>query len=347
MVEDAIDKSCASAGGAGCLIGVETADASRQFRRGPADRPFFLASATKLYVTAILCRLRARGLVDWDVPFQRFVPGLDTRGLHRLRGRDRTAEITVRHLLSHTSGLPDYFEGRRDDGPTTFARVRRSDQAWTVADVVDWSRSHQKPAFVPGQGGRALYSDTNYQLLGAVIEHSLGLSFAEAVQHEIARPLGLDRTWCFTTATLDRYDEVSPLRLDGVALRIPLAMASVGADGGMVSTVDDSIRFLRAFSGAELFPSPLLDEIQAGWRRIFFPLEYGTGMMRFALPWFLSPFRRFPPLVGHSGASGAFMFWCPETRVLLAGTVDDLTRRSAPFRLMLQARAAFLDGSAT
>lgn len=69
-------------------------------------------------------------------------------------------------------------------------------------------------------------------------------------------------------------------------------MASVGADGGMVSTVDDSIRFLRAFSGA-------------------------------------------------------FMFWCPETRVLLAGTVDDLTRRSAPFRLMLQARAAFLHGSAT
>jgi CubicO group peptidase (beta-lactamase class C family) len=114
-------------------------------------------------------------------------------------------------------------------------------------------------------------------------------------------------------------------------------MASVQADGGLVSSVDDSLVFLRAFFGGQLFSLAILAEIQAQWRSIFFPLTYGTGVMRFALPWILTLFRRFPPVVGHSGASGALMFYCPEWDLYVAGTVNQVQQRSQSFQLMIKA----------
>lgn len=343
-IDDLVQKARTSSGLSECVLGIETGEGCRVYRFGPGDRPFFIASATKLYVAALMVRLRERGLVEWDSPFIQYLPRLETARLHVLREIDYTPRITIRHLLSHTSGLPDYFEGRRNDGPSTFARVLDRDFGWTVQDVIDWSRSNQHPAFVPGERNRALYSDTNYQLLGAIIEHALGLPFAEALEQEITRPLGLSGTWCFSPASSDRYGDVAAMHEGHRALHIPLAMASVGADGGVVSTVDDMIHFLRAFFVGGLVPPPMLQEMQATWRRIFFPLMYGTGVMRFCVPAILSPFRRFPALIGHSGASGAFMFWCPQHDLFVAGTVNQIANRSLPFRLMLQAITAFHAG---
>lgn len=341
QIDRLIDKARASSGARECLLGIDAGNGDRRYRSGPADRPFFIASATKLYVVALMVRLRERGLIDWDAPFVQYLPRLDTARLHVLRGIDHTPRITVRHLLSQTSGLPDYFEGGRDDGPPVFARVLEHDFGWTVEDVIAWSRSRQRPAFAPGDRRRAHYSDTNYQLLGAIIAHALERPFSEALTDEITRPLGLGGTWCFTQASANRYDDIAVLWHGQRPLRIPLAMASVGADGGIVSTVDDSIRFLRAFFRGHLVPAPILQELQSTWRRVFFPLKYGTGLMRFEVPWLLSPFQRFPALIGHSGASGAVMFWCPQHDLFVAGTVNQIMNRSMSFRLMIQATAAF------
>lgn len=321
------------------LFAMESYDGKDSYRSGDGSRPFFIASATKLYTSTLLARLRERGVVDWDRPFVDYVPQLDVSNLHGSGPSDRTSRITVRHLLAQTSGLPDYFEGPRRDGATTVARLLDKDFAWNVGDVVRWSRDLQRPHFEPGRPGKAHYSDTNYQLLGAIIEQAYGVGFADVVQNEIARPLGLDHTWCIAPESVDRYDDVAVMRDGRSAPRIPLAMSSVGADGGIVSTLDDSIRFLRAFFSGALFGKGILDEMQAQWRKIFFPLEYGTGLMRFRVPWFFSPFKRFPDLVGHSGASGTVMFACPERELFVAGTVNQLRQRSAPYQLMMRALA--------
>jgi CubicO group peptidase (beta-lactamase class C family) len=340
-IDRLVERARASSRLGECVLGLETGDGTTSYRFGPGDRPFFIASATKLYVVALLVRLRERGLVDWDAPFVSYLPGLDTTRLHVLRGIDYTPRITIRHLLSHTSGLPDYFEGRRHDGRPIVERVLARDFGWTVEHVMEWSRAQQHPAFVPGEVGRALYSDTNYQLLGAIIEHACKLPFSDALTNEITRPLGLGATWCFTPATSRRYGEVAAMRHGSRELQIPLAMASVSADGGVVSTVDDSMRFLRAFFRGGLVSEPVLQELQGTWRRIFFPLKYGLGVMRFSVPMILSPFRRLPALIGHSGASGAFMFWCPQQDVFVSGTVNQMANRSLPYRLMLQAITIF------
>jgi D-alanyl-D-alanine carboxypeptidase len=298
---------------------------------GNPARRFFIASATKLYVTAILAQLRTEGRLDWDAPVAGYLADLDLAGLLVVKGVDRSGSMTVREVMAHTSGLADYFEGRRPDGPTTIERAIAADFGWQVEDVIAWTR-----AMRPGTPGKGLYSDTGYQVLGALIERGDERSFAEAVRARITEPLGLAATSVFGPADVPRFDEIAAMRWGDGSLRIPLAMASVQADGGIVSTLDDGLAFLGAFVGGRLFPRELLAEMQADWHRIFFPLQYGTGIMRFSMPRLLTGFRAVPPLVGHSGASGTVMFRAPDLGLTIVGTVNQAKHRSMPYQLMVR-----------
>lgn len=315
------------------LASVVTGDDDPAITHGDPDRPFFIASATKLFVTAIAARLRARGELDWDAPFAGYVPHLDVSGLCVIDGVDRTAQVTVRQLLAHTSGIADYFEGPRPDGATTMQRFLADDFAWDVHDVIRWTRE-MPAAFAPGAPGRALYSDTNYQLLGAVIERVTGRTFAGAVHEEVCAPLGLTRTWCLDRDSIDRYGEVARFRVGDALPWIPLAMSSVGADGGIASTLRDGQRFIRAFLGGELFDRSVIGEITAEWRRIFRPLRYGTGIMLFRLPRIMAPLGA-PDFIGHSGASGTVMFGVAGTATTIVLTTNQAERRDLPFRMMV------------
>ena len=258
-------------------------------------------------------------------------PGL-VRGLHAHRGTDHTDRITVRHLLAHTSGLPDYFMGKDASGTSLEVRLRRGiDTAWTAEDAVDIARG-MGPTFEPGHPGKALYSDTNFQLLGRIIEGATSRSFAEALRVEVIDPLGLADTWLFTGPDDDRP---IPLRDGPSRLLIPHAMASFGPDGGIVATAADLMRFLRGFFEGRLFDPAVLHGLRT-WNRIFFPLQYGVGLARFQWPRILSPLAAQPELLGHSGLSGAFAFWAPARGTYLAGTVNNIARPDRSFRLMLR-----------
>jgi len=294
--------------------------------------PFFVASTTKLYTAAIIHRLAERSVLSMDDRLiDRVEPG-EVDGLHVRRGVDRTPTITLRHLLEHTSGLPDYFSGRnrRKGEPSLEKQLRGNlDVSWNVQDVIRWARE-SGAVFAPGQGRRALYSDTNYQLLGRVIEHATSTSYNEALKNEVLEPLGLTDTWLY----VDPADQRPlPLRDARRTLSIPNAMASFGPDGGIAATSADLMRFLRAFHTGELFAS---EPLSGQYRRVFFPLQAGVGHLRFALPramwWRGTP----PDLRGHSGLSGAFAFVEVVSGTYFAGTVNDLAQPSRSFKLMLK-----------
>jgi D-alanyl-D-alanine carboxypeptidase len=296
-------------------------------------KQYFIASVTKLYTTAIVLQLRASGDLTFDTPAVDIL-GADTlTGLNTFGDTDRADDITIRHLLSHTSGIPDYFEAAPKGGESVMSRMLRDDVHWSFDDAVRTSR--ELPArFAPGTQGRALYSDTNFQLLGKVIETVTGGSYEAAVDERVIRRLGLDDTSLFTEATLDRVDTVSTFLNGRDPLRRPHAMASFGPDGSIVSTTDDGIELLRGFLAGDLFPAEYIDELTATWRTVFTPLEYGIGIMRFALPRILSPFAPVPPMIGHSGASGSVLYRVPDLDLYLCGTVNQVKNRSLPYRLM-------------
>jgi CubicO group peptidase (beta-lactamase class C family) len=301
-----------------------------------ASSPFFIASVTKLYTAAIVLRYLEGGRLTLD---DRLVDRVDHGRVDRLhihRGVDRTDEIRIRHLLAQTSGLPDYFRGRRPDGTTLERTLREGvDVAWSLDDVLDATR-RMGAVFPPGMRGKAHYSDTNHQLLGRVIELASGDSYEAALRREVIEPLRLERTWLYRDPADGRP---VPLRDGDHQLSIPRAMASFGPDGGIVATVDDLMRFVRGFFGGALFDRGVLPGLRT-YNRIFFPLQYGIGIARFAWPRILSPFAAQPELLGHSGLSGAFAFYAPARRTYLAGTVNNLARPDRSFRLMLGLLAA-------
>ena len=300
-----------------------------------APKQYFIASTTKLYVTAMIMQLRSEGRLDLDAPAARYLDASIMAGIHRLRGVDSGNSITVRQLLSHTSGIADYFEQRRRDGSSQFRDCLRHDSAWSFDDILSITRQ-LKPTFAPATQGKAFYSDTNYQLLGAIIEQLDGVSYEDALQKRIIEPLGLHQTYPFSKATLPRYDEVAPMLYGKKPLVIPQAMASVRADGGIVSTSDDGIAFLDAFMNGKLFPKHYLDEMQRTWNPIFPPLEYGVGMMRLALPRYYTLFMQMPPMVGHSGVTGALLFYMPQLDLYVSGTVNQIKKRSLSYNLMIR-----------
>lgn len=293
---------------------------------GP-DTPCFFASATKLIVATVLQQLATEGL-DLDAPFTQFLPM--TRVLV-VDGQDLTPQITIRHLMAHVSGLPDYFSSASPKTGLMGALMRGEDRAWTMAQAVDMARV-LRPVGLPGQMARAHYSDTNYQILDGVIEAVEGLPIAEVLDRRIFQPLGLRRTWLYTDPADTRP---APLRHLRDKLSIPQAMASFRGDGGLVTTTREGLAFLRALWSGRFGETGWLTN--GPFRPLFFPVTYGDGVMRFALPRWMTGFRRFPVLYGHSGHSGTVLFHAPETGASIAATVNQIDRPGAVFRLIMKA----------
>jgi CubicO group peptidase (beta-lactamase class C family) len=296
------------------------------------NRPYFIASTTKLFTTAIILGLRAEGRLELDDPISRFLDTATMRGLHVHRGVDRSDIITIRHLLSHTSGLPDHFQDKGLGGKSLEEElVSGRDRYWGFEQAMERTKE-MGALFPPGARGKAHYSDSNFQLLGRIIERITEESFAQVCLERIIRPLGLEDTYVYT----DPRDTVPrTLYYSRAPLSIPLYMSAAQADGGVVSTSHDLMVFLRAFMSGVLFPKAYISELQQ-WERIFFPLRAGIGIHLLRIPWIMDPTRSVPVFIGHSGLSGALAFYSPEDDLYIVGTVNQVARPDLSFRMMIK-----------
>ena len=174
----------------------------------------------------MIMQLRNEGRVALDAPASTYLDPSVMAGIHVLRGVDSSDRITVRELLGHTSGIADYFEQRRRDGSTQLARVLRQDFAWTFQDVLRITKEELTPMFAPSTPGKAFYSDTNYQLLGAIIEAIDGTTYETALHQRVLAPLALSGTYPFTLETVDRYATVAEMMYGKRRVTIPTAASS-------------------------------------------------------------------------------------------------------------------------
>ena len=326
----------------GAVVNIESGDQSFSWSGAAGnlkvESQYFIASTTKLYITAVVLKLRADGCLRLDDKISQYIPKDIITGIHTFKDVDYSYDITIRQLMSHTSGLPDYFQGKRENGKSLEAEITSGhDQHWTFEKVTSEVKK-MKSKFKPGTKGKAFYSDTNYQLLGRIIEIITEKKISDVFKEFIYAPLKLESTYLYEdsndTKPVSLYYKTQPLH-------IPLAMTSFGPDGGIVSTAKETMIFLRAFFNGQLFPKEYLDEL-ANWNRIFFPLEYGLGVARFKLPRIFSPFKPIPELIGHSGLSGAFAFYCPKKDLYLTGTVNQIANPSISYKLMIKIINSFV-----
>jgi CubicO group peptidase (beta-lactamase class C family) len=296
------------------------------------DQLYFIASTTKLFTTAIILKLRAEGKLSLDDKISNYIDKSILSGLHIYKGKDYSEELTIKHLLSHSSGLPDYFQGKGTSGKSLENEITEgNDQFWTFEQAIERTKI-MTPLFAPGTKGKANYSDANFQLLGKIIETITHKSYAENCKELIIKPLGLTKTYLYQDTT-DKTPKT--LYYKSKELNIPKAMSSFGADGGIVSNSADMLIFIEAFFTGKLFPSTYIDELQE-WNNIFFPMKSGIGIHLFKLPWIFNPTGAVPYFIGHSGLSGALAYYSPKENIFVVGTVNQVAHPDISFKTMIK-----------
>ncbi len=317
------------------MLGVQSDDGSINVRVAagaaePADA-YFIASITKMFTATIIMQLVDEQRLHLSDRVMGLLPDLDLVGLHRHDGSDHTGELDVRYLLHQTSGLADYFAGGLEED---FKQNR--DRAYDVADIVNIART-KGANFPPGDRNdrRSAYSDTNYQLLTAIIEATTGTTYAEAVHQRIAAPFGLTGTYVTGDESHSPGNPPQRLHHKGQPLDLGRALASERGAGGIVSTLDDQLRFSAAYHHGQLFDLRHIAEMHR-WNRLFFPIDYGYGIMRYRLPRWMTGFRQLPELIGHSGATNSFTFYAPDLGCHIVGTLNDLDKPARAFKLMMK-----------
>ncbi|UPK75959.1 beta-lactamase family protein [Nocardioidaceae bacterium SCSIO 66511] len=238
---------------------------------GPDDK-FRVGSLTKTFTASIVMQLVDEGKVSLDEPVETYLPGV-------VAGKNDGTKITVRDLLQHTSGIPDYLQIER------MLDLMNQFKAHTLAEVASWGLS--KPSqFEPGT--EYAYSNTNYIILGMVIEKVTGSSYGQELSSRIIEPLGLTNTY---------LPEPQHKPIEGPHVRgyfgqqfayldvTELIEPSMGlSGGGMVSTGSDAATFMQALADGEVVPQSLLDEMHAPNDLPGSAPDYGLGVDKFELP---------------------------------------------------------------
>jgi D-alanyl-D-alanine carboxypeptidase len=228
------------------------------------------ASITKMFVAAVVLQLAAEDKVNLDAPIERYLPG-------RIRGDGIDANaITVRQLLRHQSGLPEYF----DDTTEIPAEPVTADQ------LLDMALTH--PAqFAPGVSMK--YTNTNYVIAGLLIERLTGLPAADEITRRVITPLRLVDTYFpapgdtgLRAPFAHGYE-----RVDGRLRDVTEFNASAaGMSGMLVSTNEDTSAFITALLDGRVVPRPQLDQMMDA---VPMPdgdglLSYGLGLGKVSLP---------------------------------------------------------------
>ncbi len=248
------------------------------------DAQFRIGSVTKTFSAVVLLQLIGEGAAGLDDPVNDHLPGLLPDD-----------GITLRHVLNHRSGLWDYSNDMFAQTVPGFEAVRN--EVYPLRDLVALSTA--EPLTVE-PGSAYAYSNTNFVVVGLLVEHLTGQSLAEAYQERIIGPLGLAGTAYVHPETtmpgehVDGHltpDEAGEPLVDSTEQTVSWAQSA----GAMISTPGDLNRFTSALLGGELLAPEQLDVMlrvapsdDTGTR------HYGLGLRRYDLSCEVSVF-------GHTG----------------------------------------------
>jgi D-alanyl-D-alanine carboxypeptidase len=274
-----------------------------------AEVAFRIASVTKMMTATALLVLADQGRCRLDDPTGRHLPRNLVDRFQDSKGRAYGAAITLRQLLDHTSGLPNFFSQ-----PPILDAVRHGGgrRRFTPPDLVDLAAAGQPPTSPPGTA--RFYTDTGFLLAGLIIEALTRRPLQEAYRELVLDPAGMADTSLESSDEAPRRRDIAPHDLDGHDIT-DMDPTVDWAGGGLVSTAADLAAFLQALTRGQLLSAGAWSEMtrwQPGPAGYYD--DYGLGLGRY----------RFPAaqVVGHHGVWGAFAFWFPELDAVITGTVN-------------------------
>jgi D-alanyl-D-alanine carboxypeptidase len=287
------------------------ADRQRDLLMKP-DTLVHIGSVTKMFTAVVVLQLAGEGKIDLDAPIGRYLPGI-------VRFADST---TVRHLLSHTSGIYDYQE----DPQFIVEAYEDPEHMYDPAEMVAMA-DQVGIVFRPGTPGAWRYSSTNYVILGMLVEQVTGRTLAEELRARIFEPLELTHTFF---APYDDLEGTPAQGYIGAADRVVLSMTFVYGTANIVSTADDLRRFTEALFDGRLLADPSLalmtTLVDTGGAFAMPELEYGLGVMGARMSVGPGTDGKARPdeltaVLGHIGGIAGFRsaaWWAPESGITIA-----------------------------
>ena len=246
-----------------------------------ADTIFEAGSVSKQFTAAAVLLLARDGKLSLDDPARKYVPELPDYG----------RPLTIRHLLTHTSGLRDW------GGVEEIAGWPRTSRVYTHAHVLDIVSRQKSLNFEPGTNWS--YCNTGYNLAAIIVSRVSGTSFAEFCRARIFEPLGMTRTsWRddFRRIVKGRAIAYSEGK-DGFRQNMPFE--NVHGNGGLLTTVGDLLRWNENAVAQKVGDAEFLrQQVQPGTFNDGTSHDYALGL-------YIRPFMGVPE-VGHSGSTAGY-----------------------------------------
>lgn len=240
---------------------------------------FRLASLSKQFTAMAVLQLVAAGTLRLEDPAATLLPELPAFA----------GNVTIRHLLTHTSGLDDYEDFVPDD------QQRQVSDAEVLQLIAGRST---KPGFGPGT--RWHYSNTGYALLALIVERASGMRYADYLAERIFAPVGMTGTVAFEAGRSAVPRRAYGHQVDGSTVRRTdqSNTSAVLGDGGIYSSIEDLARWDAALSAGSLIPAAL-------WREATTPYRLtGGDATEYGFGWFVDTFRGATRLRHHGETRG-------------------------------------------
>ncbi len=300
--------------------------------------PFLSTSVAKTVTATLIMILQEEGKLDVEDRLSEYLSSEIMNGLHNYQGTDYSNEIRIKQLLQHTSGLPDYFV----DTPTTGASFMEllfidAERFWQPLETLQFAKTKLLPHFPPGDGYH--YSDTEYVLLGLLIEELTGKPLHDVYHEKIFAPLQMKQTYMHLRSkpTDSSTKKIAEVFINDVEISAFKSLSADWAGGGLATTAQDLLKFHNALFEEKLISKKGLRAMQQ-WTEESFGLSYGYGLRKLDLKKINPDFERLT-LIGHSGTTGSFMYYCKELELYFTGTFNqtDYQRKHVAFLMQVLA----------
>ncbi|KGP92226.1 penicillin-binding protein [Pontibacillus chungwhensis BH030062] len=244
-------------------------DADRsEARKNTIDTRFGIASGCKLFTAIAICQLVDKGAISFysklsqciDETFPNFDEG-----------------ITIHHLLTHTSGIPDYFD---EDEMDDFEALWKTIPMYTLRNCRDFLPMFEKGRMKFQPGDDFHYNNAGYIILGLVVEAQTGMNFQEYIEEHVFKPAGMMSSGYFALDQLPSNVAFGYVELDDGSWKTNQYSIPVigGADGGAYVTAPDMGRLWKALLGGTLLGEETQHEMFTAHVDVRKDVYYGYGL---------------------------------------------------------------------
>ncbi|MGR6906945.1 serine hydrolase domain-containing protein [Lysinibacillus sp. BSL11] len=275
------------------------------------DSRYHSASIGKTMCATVFGILSDEGKINLNDKISSWLDDDILKGLFVVDGTDYSDQVTLKHLLSHTSGIGDYFEGPVKSGKPMLEIISSNpDLLFTPEELIAFTRENQIPVGKPGQ--QFYYSDTGYILLGFILEAIEEKPYSVILEDRIFQPLGMTESYFMFYN--DKPTDIIGIYMNEIDFSNKNALSIDWAGGGVVTTMNDLLTFMMALENGTILSDDVYSQMTDFSNIYTKGIYYGMGMMYFDFSELslLLKLSSMTDLYGGVGVTGTYMLYDKE-----------------------------------